>query len=399
MADSPRHAVKSVPWIGVALGVVGAIAAITAAIAAGVTLVVARTVVTPPTRRLERTRILSVDAAGDLITLSSTPDSRLPGDYSLFFDGEAGHARVGEIVAESPDRVIRRLLGVDRGDLARARRGRFSGWFYTGPGELGFPFERVDIDTELGPAPAWLVPTEEPSTRWVIQVHGRAVRKEETLRAVPVFRAAGYSSLLVSYRNDPGAPASPDGRYGLGDTEWRDVESAVRYAADHGATDLVLMGWSMGGATVLQTLTRSPVAGLIRGIVLDSPVIDWVTALGFQGQLLGLPQPIRSGVIALLGMKGAGWLTGQLVPIDLPRLDFVRRSAELHVPILLMHSDDDGFIPPSASLALAAARPDIVTFERFSVAAHTRLWNFDRDRWNGAIAHWLATAPLGAPGQ
>jgi alpha-beta hydrolase superfamily lysophospholipase len=362
-----------------------------------VTLVVARTVVTPPTRRLERTRILSVDGAGDLVTLTSTADSRLPGEYSLFFAAGAGHARVGEIVAETPARVIRRLLGVDRGDLARSRRGRFSGWYYTGPAELGFPFENVDIQTELGPAPAWLVCAGVPSTRWVIQVHGRAVRREETLRAVPVFRAAGYTSLLVSYRNDEGAPASLDGRYGLGDTEWRDVESAIRYAVDHGATDVVLMGWSMGGATVLQTITRSKLAGVIRGIVLDSPVIDWVSALSFQGQLLGLPKPVRSGVIALLGMKEAGRLTGQLAPIDLPRLDFVRRAAELHVPILLMHSDDDGFVPATASLALAAARPDIVTYERFTVAGHTKLWNFDRDRWNGAIARWLASAPLETP--
>lgn len=374
-------------------GVVVTIAATTVAV---VTLLVARTVVTPPRRRPEDTRILSVDGAGGLVTLSSTVDSRLPGEYSLFFADGSGHARVGDIVAQTPDTVIRRLLGVDRGDLARARRGRFSGWFYTGPAELGFPFEDVDIETELGPAPAWVVPGEAPTTRWVIEVHGRAVRREETLRAVPVFRAAGYTALLVSYRNDGDAPSSLDGRYGLGDTEWHDVAAAIRFAVDHGATDVVLMGWSMGGATVLQTVTRSDLAGVVRGIVLDSPVIDWVTALRFQGGLLGLPNLIRSGVIALLGMKWAGRLTGQHEPIDLPRLDFVRRSAELHVPILLMHSDDDGFIPATASLALAAARPDIVTYERFTVAGHTKLWNFDRDRWNDAITHWLATAPLSA---
>ena len=376
------------------LAAVGAIGTIAVATVAVVTLFVARTVVMPPRRRPEDTRILSVDGAGDLVTLSSNADSRLAGEYSLFFAEGSGHARVGDIVAQTPDTVIRRLLGVDRGDLKRARRGRFSGWFYTGPAELGFPFEDVAIETELGPAPGWVVPAEAPSSRWVIGVHGRAVRREETLRAVPVFRAAGYTSLLVSYRNDGDAPASPDGRYGLGDTEWHDVAAAIRFAVDHGATDVVLMGWSMGGATVLQTVTRSDLAGVVCGIVLDSPVIDWVTALRFQGELLGLPSPIRSGVIALLGMKWAGRLTGQHAPIDLRRLDFVRRSADLHVPILLMHSDDDRFIPATASLALAAARPDIVTYERFTVAGHTRLWNFDRDHWNNAIAHWVATAPL-----
>jgi dipeptidyl aminopeptidase/acylaminoacyl peptidase len=394
VADSRRHAVKAFPWIPVALAAIGAVAALATLTVAGVTLLVARTVVTPPRRRPEGTRILSVDGAGDLVTLSSTPESRLPGEYSLFFADGSGHARVGDIVAETPATVIRRLLGVDRGDLAHARRGRFSGWFYTGPADLGVPFENVEIETELGPAPAWLVPAETASTRWVIEVHGRAVRREETLRAVPVFRAAGYASLLISYRNDEDAPASLDGRYGLGDTEWHDVEDAIRYAVDHGATDIVLMGWSMGGATVLQTVTRSELAGVVRGIVLDSPVIDWVTALRFQGELLGLPNPIRTAVILLLGMKWAGRLTGQHAPIDLSRLDFVRRSADLQVPILLMHSDDDGFIPSTASLALAEARPDIVTYVGFTAAGHTKLWNFDRARWNDAILHWLATAPL-----
>lgn len=394
MADSRRHAVKAFTWLPVALAAAGAVAAIATLTVAGVTLLVARTVVTPPKRRVEDTRILSVDAVGRLMTLSSTADSRLPGEYSFFFADGGGHARVGGIVAQTPDAVTRHLLAVDRGDLARAGRGRFSGWFYTAPSDLGFPFENVEIDTELGPAPAWLVGPVTPSARWMIGVHGRAVRREETLRAVPVFRAAGYTSLLISYRNDEGAPASLDGRYGLGDTEWHDVEAAIRYATDHGATDVVLMGWSMGGATVLQTVTRSALSGVVRGIVLDSPVIDWVTALRFQGQLLNLPNPIRSGVIALLGLKWAGRLTGQRVPIDLARLDFVRRAADLKVPILLMHSDDDGFIPSTASLALAAARPDIVTYERFSVAGHTKLWNFDQKRWNDAIAHWLSTTSL-----
>src|SRR5690606_37187059 len=100
---------------------------------------------------------------------------------------------------------------------------------------------------------------------------------------VPVFHRAGYTSLLISYRNDGDAPSSADHRYGLGDTEWRDVESAIRFALDSGARDVVLMGWSMGGATVLQTLTRSTFATAIRGVVLDSPVVDWVTTLQYQG--------------------------------------------------------------------------------------------------------------------
>jgi uncharacterized protein len=253
----------------------------------------------------------------------------------------------------------------------------------------------------VGPAPAWLVPAPGATDRWVIQVHGRAVTRHEALRAVPVFNAAGYTSLLISYRNDGVAPSSADARYALGDTEWEDVAAAIEFAQNRGARNVVIMGWSMGGAIALQTVTRAA-HDVIRGVVLDSPVIDWVAALDYQAELLRLPHPITRGVYRLIGSSWGSRLTGQAQPIDLDRLDFVRRATELSLPILLMHSDDDGYVPSAPSRALANARPDIVTFERFVHARHTKLWNYAPERWNGAITRWLtaletATARTGHP--
>jgi alpha-beta hydrolase superfamily lysophospholipase len=344
--------------IGAAIGV-GGVVAIAAAAAAVVTVAFARTVVTPPRKREEDTRILAHDEA--TITLSATLDSLTPGRYSFWFRQDTGHARVGEILSHTSGTVTRELLGVQFG--------------------------------QLGAAPAWLVPSRGRSSRWMIGVHGRAVRRQETLRSVPVFREAGYTSLLVSYRNDGDAPRSPDHRYALGDSEWRDIEAAMRYAIEHGAKHIVLMGWSMGGATVLQALTRSPLAEHVSGVVLDSPVVDWVTALEYQGVANRLPKPIQWGVIRLLTKPWAGLITGQREPIDLERLDIVRRADELHTPILLLHSDDDGYVPSTASRALAVARPDIVTFEPFEIARHTKLWNYDEPRWNAVIARFLDRLP------
>ena len=371
---------------GAAIGA-GALA-LGAAITAGVIAVIfARTVVTPPTKRPEDVLILHVGEG--TITLSATLDSMTPGRYSLWFRRDSGHARVGEILSYTADTVTRQLLSVDEGSLDGAVRGRIGGWFYRTPADLGVPFDEVEIPTELGPAPAWLVPAAGPSTRWMIGVHGRAVRRQETLRSVPVFREEGYTSLLVSYRNDGDAPGTPDNRYSLGDTEWRDIEAALRYAIDHGATSIVLMGWSMGGATVLQAVTRSPLADRVTGVVLESPVVDWITALHYQGVAYKLPRVVRLGILTLLSSRWSSFLTGQSAPIDLRRLDLVAHAQQLSKPILLLHSDDDGFVPSTASRALAVARPDIVTFVEFTTARHTKLWNYDADRWNGAIARWL----------
>ena len=77
-------------------------------------------------------RILDVDLRGAVtIVLQPTADSLLPGDYSFWFDGDRGHARLGEILGRDGDRVTRELLG-GRLRRPRARRGAaaFSGWFY-----------------------------------------------------------------------------------------------------------------------------------------------------------------------------------------------------------------------------------------------------------------------------
>ena len=378
--------------VGSALALVGAAGVLAA--------VMAKTIVTPPATRADDTRVFAVDLAGRLVTLQRHRDSVLPGDYSFFFSAGTGHARVGELTTRTATTVTRRILGVDYGDFTSARRGRFSGWLYTSPADLDFEWTEVTIATPVGLARAWLFPADGSSAsagKWVIQVHGRAVRREEALRAVPVFRAAGYTSLLVSYRNDGDAPASADGRYGLGDTEWPDVEAAIDYASSQGARSIVLMGWSMGAAVVLQALTRSRHTDLIAGAVLESPVIDWADVVRAQALDRRLPPLIARGALAVMGAPWAKRVTGQATPIDFARLNFVARAGELQRPILLLHSDDDGFVPPTGSRRLADRRPDIVTFVAFSEARHTKLWNYDPDRWNGAIAAWLAALPTRLP--
>lgn len=368
------------------------------------TAVMARTIVTPPGKRKQDVGIRAVDLGMQTITLDATADSVLPGRYGLWFDDDTGHLRLGEIIRSTPATVTRRIDGVDFGDPRRSNSGRLSGWYYLGPWDLGIGYEDVLIPTLVGPAPAWFIPAETsgvpettsvPETsgapdRWVIQVHGRAVTRQETLRAVHTFREAGYNSLLVSYRNDGVAPASADGRYGLGDTEWMDVDAAIAWALDHGATQVVLMGWSMGGAIALQTATRSAHRDVIAGIILDSPVIEWADVVEFQGTLARLPAGVAAGAMHLLGQPWGAAVTGQDVPIDFSRLDFVARAEELTLPMLIMHSDDDGYVPVTGSRALAARRGDIVTFVPFVRARHTKLWNYDPDAWNGAIRTWLS---------
>jgi alpha-beta hydrolase superfamily lysophospholipase len=379
--------------VGSAIGALGLSASVLAA-AAAISVIVARTVIIPPSRRKDDIGIVSLDLANSTVVLTSTADSRLPGEYSFWFSGDTGHIRVGDIIRQDAKTVTRSIETPDFGDLEHAQRGRFHGWFYLSPEDLDVPFEDVEIGTPLGDAPAWVVPAEQPNaSRWMIGVHGRGVRRQEALRGIIPFRAAGFASLIVSYRNDGDAPRSDDYRYALGDREWLDVEAAMRYALAHGAEELVLMGWSMGGATVLQALTRSVFGDKVIGVVLESPVVDWIATLDFQVELRRLPTVIRIGVLTLFKHHWGGLFTGLAEPLDLERLDFVSRAQELDRPVLILHSDDDGFVPSTASRALAIARPDIVSYEEFEVARHTKLWNYDREKWESAIRCWIAKLP------
>ncbi|WP_431277408.1 alpha/beta hydrolase family protein [Leifsonia poae] len=374
-----------------AAGIAGGLVLLTAAGAGFVMARVALTVITPVRKRPQNQSIRAVDRDAGTLTLKDTPDAAVPGRYGLWFDDESGYAKIGGLVERADGVVTRTLEEVLFGDLHPTWKARITGYYYLEPEELGLPVRSVSIETELGEAPAWVFPAPdgETSERWVIQVHGWGATRQEGLRAVPTFREQGYTSLLASYRNDGDAPESADRRYGLGGTEWRDIDAAIAYARDNGARSIVLMGWSMGGAVVLQTITRTPMSDLIHGIVLESPVIDWIDTLEYQARLLRLPNPITQGALRLIESTWSAPITGLGAPIDLASMNFVARASDLNLPTLILHSDDDGFVPSTASRALAEARSDIVTLVPFATALHTKLWNYDEERWKTSIAGWL----------
>jgi pimeloyl-ACP methyl ester carboxylesterase len=64
--------------------------------------------------------------------------------------------------------------------------------------------------------------------------------------------------------------------------------------------------------------------------------------------------------------------------------------------VLILHSDDDGFVPP-AHARLAAARPDLVELQVFRTARHTKLWNYDQQRWTDAIGGLAAPHTIWCP--
>lgn len=375
-----------------------ALASLSAALAAVLGLMallsvrMARRVVTPA-MRVPDTRILAVDTAAQTITLARNDDTELPGRYALFTTGTEGYVKIGSVLAETDEEVKRKLLTHIGPQSRIARDAAFSGWYYERPDELHLPYTPELIGSALGPCPAWLFPAGAGTT-WVIQVHGRGTTRAECLRAVPIFHALGISTLIVSYRNDGEAPRSRSGTYTLGATEWRDVDAAVGFARRRGARRIIVMGWSMGGAIALQLSLNSAHRDLIVGLILDSPVVDWRVVLDYQAGLMRLPTPVTRMAIGVLGADWATPVTGAGSAIPFQKLDLVARAGELRHPVLILHSDEDGFVPSDASHELHEARPDLVELEVFRTARHTKLWNYDQERWSGRITQWLRAHSL-----
>jgi alpha-beta hydrolase superfamily lysophospholipase len=378
-------------------GVVGGAAAATAVVTTAVAAYFTRRVVTPDHVKPDDVQVLDVDLAATppTVTLARTDDTAVDGRYGLWWDGRDGHAHLGRVLFADDDLVVRELLAVEQGEL-RAGPARWNQYFYSGPpgDSLGLAHDDVEVATELGPMPAWHVPADAAgelagSGTWAVLVHGRGATREECLRAVPPLHRLGLPVLVPSYRNDLDAPADPAGRYHLGDREWSDVEAAVEWAVARGAQRIVLIGWSMGGAVVLQAATRSSAADRVVAVVLDAPVVDWHAVLEHHARANHLPGPVARLGHAMMRHPLGRRVIGLEQPLDLRRLDWVSRAGELALPVLLIHSDADEFVPNAPSKALAATRPDLVTLVPWREGRHTKEWNTDPDRWDDVVASFV----------
>lgn len=382
-----------------------AAAALLGAGSSALALYFARRVLTPSRARPADQEVLAVIRVGRglQVILAATPETTQDGVYSLFFDDGNGHARIGRVLSYSPAErtVLREVETVYQGNLETARRGWWSGAVYPDPSAVGLASEDVGIEVDGGTAPAWLIRAEPGAETWAIMVHGRGATRQESLRAARAAHELGLTSLLVSYRNDGLAPSAPDGRYGLGSTEWRDIDAAIAFALSHGAREVVLFGWSMGGAICLQTADLSRHRNAIRAMVLDAPVIDWVNVLAHHAELNRIPSGVGRYGQLMMGHRLGRRLTGLAAPVDLKAMDWVSRAVELRTPTLIIHSVDDEYVPYRPSAVLAEKNPEMVTFEAFGQARHAKEWNVDPVRWESLVKAWLQQqlAPRLNPGQ
>ncbi|MER7574072.1 alpha/beta fold hydrolase [Streptomyces sp. NPDC126514] len=363
-------------------------AAVTMALAAGAASVAAGRLASdaalkaPPGRPLPTEPPLTVHGtAAGRISLTRDLASLRPGVYGL--GGDGSHAIVGPVLAtatHTADTVVRRLERVTHGTLSPGDRVWLTPNLHVGDprAALGLDHADVDIPGELGTLPAWFVPGARPT--WIIAVHGLGTTRELAMNVMESLAARHFPVLALGYRGDLGAPRSPDGLNHLGETEWRDLDAALRYAVSHGARQIVLLGWSTGATMALRAAARSGLRDRISGLVLDSPVLSWETTLRALAAARRTP-----GALLPLAVRAAQGRTGLYGDRAAP--DEI--TYRLNVPTLIFHGPDDIVAPWTHSRRLAHAHPGLANLHTVKRAPHSAMWNADPKAYEETLRRFL----------
>jgi pimeloyl-ACP methyl ester carboxylesterase len=302
-----------------------------------------------------------------------------PGEYLL--QAARGWGYAGRVI-DSNEIIAIREFRHGGGDLRAGDYGRLDGFAQPiDPLQAhGIPFEEVQFASSLGGFPAWYIPGT--SGTWAILTHGKGADRRETLRILPTLVESRFHCLAITYRNDVNVPPAPNGRYSYGRDEWEELDGAVAYALAHGATDVVLVGYSMGGAITLSFMANSEQTESVSALILDAPMTDFSETVLHGARLAGLP----TRIVALTNRFAA--LVYRFRWSD---FDYLKTVSKLEVPVLLFHGDNDRTIPVELSDSFAAARPDIVQYVRVPGADHVRAWNMDPEAYEHTVRDFVRT--------
>lgn len=189
----------------------------------------------------------------------------------------------------------------------------------------------------------------------------------------------GHNILMIEQR----AHCSSEGNViTFGILERRDLLCWVNYAVKRfGAdTQIVLYGVSMGGATVLMAADL-PLPDNVKAIVSDCPYSSPVEIIAEVGKGRHIPACVTK-ILAPIGARIFGGF-------DLMETDAIRAVTHTKVPILILHGDDDRFVPCEMSQRVQQANPSLVTRYTVPTAGHGIAYLVDTPFYKEKVKEFL----------
>lgn len=197
-------------------------------------------------------------------------------------------------------------------------------------------------------------------------------------------RRSGYNTILVDQR----AHGKSEGHtISFGIEERYDCLKWIDYAIDRFGKDakIVLCGLSMGAATVLMASGLELPKNVV-GIIADCPYSGPGAIIRKVCGMIHIPGWLAYPFIVL----GAWFFGGINITADGP-VKAVKRAT---VPILLLHGEDDRFVPCSMSREIYAACASPRTLVTIPEAGHGLSYLVDPETYESAVADFLKSIGL-----
>lgn len=242
------------------------------------------------------------------------------------------------------------------------------------------PYERVYINAADGLRLTGRYYPAKPGAPLVIACHGyRGTPSRDFSAGAGIYRSMGCAVLLIEERGQCGSAGHT---ITFGAMEKYDVLLWTRWAADRfGDIPILLGGISMGAATVLM-VSALDLPENVRGIVADCPYTsarDIICSVG------------RDSVVPMAWLYPFVRMSAKLFGhADLAQANALSAVKDAKVPILLIHGEDDRFVPCDMSRAIAAANPEMIEFHTFPGAGHGLSCLVDMPRYEALVKAFAA---------
>lgn len=225
----------------------------------------------------------------------------------------------------------------------------------------------------------WWIPAATPGAPAVILVHGFSNNRLIHGRGLPLARVLhteGYSVLLFEMRGHGSSERRP---VTFGMAEQEDVAGAVAFVRTQGAGQVVLYGFSTGGAAALLAAATDPA---IAAVIADSVYPDFDELLTLRVKARGYAQYLAACFSLLSGYDPASTAPADAVARLAPR------------PVLIIHGTDDRVIPVAQSRVLYGAAAENPRAELLIVpgARHTHGYETDPASYVARVMRFLRQA-------
>ena len=177
----------------------------------------------------------------------------------------------------------------------------------------------------------WWIPTEHPTGRNLIYLHGSAFNIGANVNHARRFKDLGFSVLLISYRGY----GRSEGNFPTEAQVYADAAAAWDYLVDQKGIppgNIFIYGHSLGGAVAINLAVAHPEAG---GLIVEAAFTS-IPDMGRRNTLY------------------------RLLPIDLithQRFDSINKINRLKMPVLILHGTEDRVVPFEMSRRLYEKAP------------------------------------------